>query len=209
MFCTIFPLLLVIQNLQNHCIFKFLISNLYIFGEISPIKENAAMYQHCFSWEQCFHNHLYHGWKIHSRSLCGWEEGHPDSHYIRLCPVSGSRLLVHCGLWLGTGSITLNLIQSRVDDEYTSTQPTHQMSFHMPNQGIHFTPSIFCIGNALEPTWMHLFKSVQQPNSQFQPMTSPFISLLLVWPVLLAQVLPCPQLIFPSKTWCFGIYLNF
>jgi hypothetical protein len=32
---------------------------------------------------------------------------------------------------------------------------------------------------------------------------------LLVWPVLLAQVLPCPQLIFPSKTWFFGIYLNF
>jgi hypothetical protein len=31
----------------------------------------------------------------------------------------------------------------------------------------------------------------------------------LVWPVLLAQVLPCPQLIFPSKTWIFGIYLNF
>ncbi len=25
----------------------------------------------------------------------------------------------------------------------------------------------------------------------------------------LAQVLPCPQLIFPSKTWFFGIYLNF
>ncbi len=132
---------------------------IYLFGEISPIKENAAMYQHRFSWEQCFHNHLYHGWKFHSRSLCGWEEGHPDSRYIRLCPVSGSRLLlVHCGLWLGTGSITLNLIQSRVHDEHTSTQPTHQMSFHMPNQGIHFTPSIFCIGNALKPTWMHLFK---------------------------------------------------
>jgi hypothetical protein len=30
-----------------------------------------------------------------------------------------------------------------------------------------------------------------------------------VWPVLLAQVLPRPQLIFPSKTWFFGIYLNF
>jgi hypothetical protein len=27
--------------------------------------------------------------------------------------------------------------------------------------------------------------------------------------VLLAQVLPRPQLIFPSKTWFFGIYLNF
>ncbi len=32
---------------------------------------------------------------------------------------------------------------------------------------------------------------------------------ILVWPVLLAQVLPHPQLIFPSKTWLFGIYLNF
>jgi hypothetical protein len=30
-----------------------------------------------------------------------------------------------------------------------------------------------------------------------------------VWPVLLAQVLPRPQLIFPSETWFFGIYLNF
>ncbi len=32
---------------------------------------------------------------------------------------------------------------------------------------------------------------------------------ILVWPVLLAQVLPHPQLIFPSKTCFFGIYLNF
>ncbi len=30
-----------------------------------------------------------------------------------------------------------------------------------------------------------------------------------MWPVLLAQVLPRPQLIFPSKTWFLGIYLNF
>jgi hypothetical protein len=30
-----------------------------------------------------------------------------------------------------------------------------------------------------------------------------------VWPVPLAQVLPHPQLIFPFKTWFFGIYLNF
>jgi hypothetical protein len=32
---------------------------------------------------------------------------------------------------------------------------------------------------------------------------------ILVWPVPLTQVLPRPQLIFPSKTWFFGIYLNF
>ncbi len=30
-----------------------------------------------------------------------------------------------------------------------------------------------------------------------------------MWPVLLAKVLPRPQLIFPSKTWFFRIYLNF
>jgi hypothetical protein len=30
-----------------------------------------------------------------------------------------------------------------------------------------------------------------------------------MWLVLLAQVLPHPQLIFPSKTWFFGIYLIF
>jgi len=31
----------------------------------------------------------------------------------------------------------------------------------------------------------------------------------LMWPVPLAQVLPCSQLIFPSKTWFFGMHLNF
>jgi hypothetical protein len=35
------------------------------------------------------------------------------------------------------------------------------------------------------------------------------ISKTLVWPVSLAQVLPCPQLIFPFKTWLFRIYLKF
>jgi hypothetical protein len=34
------------------------------------------------------------------------------------------------------------------------------------------------------------------------------LHLKLVWHVLLAQVLPHPQLIFPSKTWFFGIYLK-
>jgi hypothetical protein len=34
-------------------------------------------------------------------------------------------------------------------------------------------------------------------------------SFILVWPVPLAQVSPRPQLIFPSETWFFGIYLNF
>jgi hypothetical protein len=29
-----------------------------------------------------------------------------------------------------------------------------------------------------------------------------------VWPAPFAQVLPHPQLIFPSKAWFFGIYLN-
>ncbi len=32
---------------------------------------------------------------------------------------------------------------------------------------------------------------------------------ILVWSVPLAQVLPHPQLIFPSKTWFLGIYLSF
>jgi hypothetical protein len=31
----------------------------------------------------------------------------------------------------------------------------------------------------------------------------------LVWPMPLAQVLPCPQLIFPSKTWFFWNLLEF
>jgi hypothetical protein len=34
-------------------------------------------------------------------------------------------------------------------------------------------------------------------------------SSILVWPVPLAQVLPHPQLIFPCKTWFFGIYFSF
>jgi hypothetical protein len=40
----------------------------------------------------------------------------------------------------------------------------------------------------------------------FSPIPNEYI---LVWPVLLAHMLPHPQLIFPSKTWFFGIYLNF
>ncbi len=36
-----------------------------------------------------------------------------------------------------------------------------------------------------------------------------FLKYIPVWPVPLAQVLPRPRLIFPSKTWLFGIYLNF
>ncbi len=92
------PSLLVIENLQNHCIFKFLISNLSFWWNFTN-KENAAMYQHRFSSEQCFHNHLYHGWKFHSCSLCGWEEGHPDSHYIWLCPISGA-LWPLAGYWV-------------------------------------------------------------------------------------------------------------
>jgi hypothetical protein len=35
------------------------------------------------------------------------------------------------------------------------------------------------------------------------------ICIILVWHVPLAQVLSHPQLIFPSKTWLFRIYLNF
>jgi hypothetical protein len=35
------------------------------------------------------------------------------------------------------------------------------------------------------------------------------MSYILVWHVPLAQVLPHPQLIFPSKTWFFGTYLKF
>ncbi len=38
---------------------------------------------------------------------------------------------------------------------------------------------------------------------------APRFNPILVWPVPLAQVLPLPQLIFPCKTWFFGIHLNF
>jgi hypothetical protein len=36
-----------------------------------------------------------------------------------------------------------------------------------------------------------------------------YFRIKLVWPVLLAQVLPRPQLIFPSKTWFFGNLFEF
>ncbi len=46
-------------------------------------------------------------------------------------------------------------------------------------------------------------------TSQTKLKEQPSIIDRLVWPVPLAQVLPHPQLIFPSRTWFFGIYLNF
>jgi hypothetical protein len=51
-------------------------------------------------------------------------------------------------------------------------------------------------------------KLVSGPTLVFKPFARPFKG-RLVWPVPVAQVLPCSQLIFPSKTWFFGIYLNF
>jgi len=40
-------------------------------------------------------------------------------------------------------------------------------------------------------------------------LTNYVVESTLVWPVPVAQVLSRPQLIFPSKTWFLGIYLNF
>jgi hypothetical protein len=51
-------------------------------------------------------------------------------------------------------------------------------------------------------------KLVSGPTLIFKPFARDFKG-RLVWPVPLAQVLPRSQLIFPSKTWSFGIYLNF
>jgi hypothetical protein len=48
------------------------------------------------------------------------------------------------------------------------------------------------------------------PNEKTQPIqwterpTGALVAAGSLWPEL-----PCPQLIFPSKTWFFGIYLNF
>ncbi len=47
---------------------------------------------------------------------------------------------------------------------------------------------------------------IKLPNNTFW--TVPYYA-LLVWPVLLAQMLPRSQLSFLSKAWFFGIYLNF
>jgi len=51
-------------------------------------------------------------------------------------------------------------------------------------------------------------KLVSGPTLIFKPFARGFKG-RLVWPVPLAQVLPRSQLIFPFKTWFFGIYLNF
>jgi hypothetical protein len=49
---------------------------------------------------------------------------------------------------------------------------------------------------------------LKDPNMTKQNKLPRFIDRLM-WLVPLAQVLPCFQLIFPSKAWFFGIYLNF
>jgi len=53
--------------------------------------------------------------------------------------------------------------------------------------------------------WVHLPMVI----SYFYQHSKVLFHDILVWPVPLAQVLPCPQLIFPFKTWFFGIDLNF
>jgi hypothetical protein len=45
--------------------------------------------------------------------------------------------------------------------------------------------------------------------SSLQLLQADLCTTSVAWYVPFAQVLPCPQLIFPSKTWFFGIYLNF
>jgi len=49
--------------------------------------------------------------------------------------------------------------------------------------------------------WVHLSYFYWHPTVLFH--------VVLVWPVPSTQVSPHPQVIFPSKTWFFGIYLNF
>jgi hypothetical protein len=59
------------------------------------------------------------------------------------------------------------------------------------------------------PISKRLFPSSLIEFSIKSPCLHPLVHPLLVWPVPLAQVLPRPQLLSPSKTWFFGIYLNF
>ncbi len=71
----------------------------------------------------------------------------------------------------------------------------------VPLRRVH--PDLFRVSLRLIPIW-----------GIFAPFTSWFFLLwlipwILVWPALLAQVFPRPQLIFPFKTWFLGIYLNF
>ncbi len=53
--------------------------------------------------------------------------------------------------------------------------------------------------------WVHLSMVL----SYFYWHPKVLFHIILVWPVPLTQVLRHPQLIFPSKTWFFRIYLNF
>ncbi len=54
-------------------------------------------------------------------------------------------------------------------------------------------------------TWSHVFDYICHIFTDIQKS----FHVILVWPVLLTQLLPQPQVIFPSKTWFLGICLNF
>ncbi len=70
-------------------------------------------------------------------------------------------------------------------------------------------PSVW-VSSSSFPLMEHVLRPILQlpvPWKQVLPKSMEFkYQIQLVWPVPLAQVLPRPQLTFPSKTWFFGTY---
>ncbi len=65
----------------------------------------------------------------------------------------------------------------------------------------HSNDSLQMVGSTWFPVFeyiCHIFTDIQKS-----------FHVILVWLVLLTQLLPQPQVIFPSKTWFLGIYLTF
>jgi hypothetical protein len=75
-----------------------------------------------------------------------------------------------------------------------------------PSSPLNIVPNMAAISHFSHMSVWNLFFNLIFNLYLFRIM---FFKYILVWPVPLAQVLPRPWLIFPSKTWLLGIYLNF
>jgi len=75
-------------------------------------------------------------------------------------------------------------------------------------------PSVWVSSSFFHFIMEHVLCPILQTSSSFEnksckSLSSSNIRSQLVWPVPLAQVLPCLQLILPSKTWFFGNLFEF
>jgi hypothetical protein len=75
--------------------------------------------------------------------------------------------------------------------------------------GKSFTSSLFWDIAVTLYKWLYVVSCVWVHLSYFYWHPKVLFHVILVWPVPSTQMLPHPQVIFPSETWFFGIYLNF